>query len=94
MSNNKFNQLYFKWKKIKEVKRKDELPDKDYKSELAKEFKTSLESGVMISRREFDMYTVQDNDYEWDIPKHVIRLKLTNGKLQLQIDGGEYCDID
>lgn len=69
-------------KKIKEQERQDALTDEQYKEELKDDFIRSLKEGVMISRRESDIYIVQDNDWDWKVPRHVIRLKLTDdGKI-------------
>jgi hypothetical protein len=69
--------------KINEEERKNNLTDEQYKEELKDEFIESLKNGVMISRRAFDIYTVQDNDSGWKAPRHVIRLKLNDdGKLE------------
>lgn len=59
----------------------------DYKKQLFEEFKKSLEKGVQLSRKNFDTYTVQDDDHFYS--KNVIHVKLIDGQLTY-IDDEDY----
>ena len=59
----------------------------EYRDRLFNEFIKSLERGVLISRKDFDIYTVQDRDGDWIIPR-CIRVRLVDGKLVQ----GEYTE--